>query len=61
MLVKMFRATGVFQTLLVELQNGTATMEIVLQFLVKLTITNHALQQPYCSAFTLEKCKLTFI
>lgn len=58
---KMFRATGVFQTLLVELQNGTATMEVVLHFLVKLAYTNHVLQQPYCSVFTLEKCKLTFI
>lgn len=58
---KMFRATGVFQTLLVELQNGTATMEAVLHFLVKLAYTNHVLQQPYCSVFTLEKCKLTFI
>lgn len=61
MLAKMFRATGVFQTLLVELENGTATIEVVLHFLVKLAYTNHVLQQPYCSVFTLEKCKLTFI
>ena len=53
MLAKMFRATGVFQTLLVELENGTATIEVVLHFLVKLAYTNHVLQQPYCSVFTL--------
>ena len=43
MLAKMFRATGVFQTLLVELENGTATIEVVLHFLVKLAYTNHVL------------------
>lgn len=58
---KMFRATGVFQRLLVELQNGTATMEVVFHFLVKLAYTNHVLKQPYCSVFTLEKRKLIFI
>lgn len=51
----MFRATETFQTLLVEIQNVTATMGTVLQFLVKLTYTNYILQQSYCSVFTLEK------
>lgn len=61
MLANMFRATETFQTLLVEIQNVTATMGTVLQFLVKLTYTNYILQQSYCSVFTLEKWKFTSI